>query len=184
MKKRLFLILVVTVLAASFGGAQVTLNIGPNLHGGKIGFGLDGITGSPNVLMKYFFNNRLAGELIVGAATESPSGEPQAGETKTTGVTFRGGLNILYHLLLEQVSPYVGAEALFQSEKPAGFYVQEPDTKNTVHAALVLGGEYFMNERFSFGIKHSVGVEFGVPKEDTNTKFSTSTLVTGRFYLN
>jgi len=185
---RLLPVLACSVLAVSACFAQVTLNIGPNLHAGKIGLGLDGITGSPNLLMKYFFNNQLAGELIVGAAIDSRGGDAPAGQTKVTGKTFRGGVGILYHLLQEQVSPYLGVEALFENDKPAGFYTEEPDAKNTVTAALVLGGEYFMNERFSLGIKQSLGVEFGlkrdVPKESTDTKFSTSTLVTGRFYFN
>jgi hypothetical protein len=176
------------MLSASVSRAQVTLNIGPNLHGGKVGLGLDGITGSPNLLMKYFFNNQLAGELIVGGAIDRRGGDAPAGQKKVTGTTLRAGVALLYHLVQEQVSPYVGVEAVFQTEKAAGFYLQEPDAKSTVMAAVILGGEYFMNERFSFGIKHSLGAEFGlkrdVPKENTDVRFATSTLVTGRFYFN
>lgn len=188
MKQRMLFAAGLIVLGAAAASAQVTLNIGPNLHAGKIGLGLDGITGSPNLLMKYFFNNQLAGELIVGAAIDSRGGDAPAGQVKVTGKTLRGGVGIIYHFLQEQVSPYIGVEALFQNDRPAGFYALEPDAKNTVLAALVLGGEYFMNERFSFGIKHSLGAEFGlkrdVPRENTDTRFSTATLVTGRFYLN
>jgi hypothetical protein len=188
MRKQFLLFLLCAMLPASAGLAQVTLNIGPNLHAGKVGLGLDGITGSPNLLMKYFFTNRLAGELIAGIAIDAPGGDAAAGQTKVTGTTLRGGVGLLYHLMEEQVSPYVGVEALFQTDKQAGFYTQAPDAKRTVTAAVVLGGEYFMNERFSFGIKHSLGAEFGlkrdVPRESTNVKFATSTLVTGRFYFN
>jgi hypothetical protein len=188
MKIRTLWIIGGLALAAALAPGQVTLNIGPNLHGGKIGLGLDGITGSPNLLVKYFFTSRLAGEALAGFAVESPGGDTPAGQTKVTGITFRGGLGILYHLLEEQVSPYVGVEILFQSDKPAGFYTQVPDPKNTVMTALVLGGEYFMNERFSFGIKQALGAEFDLardtPSEPTNKRLATSTLVTGRFYFN
>jgi hypothetical protein len=110
------------------------------------------------------------------------------GQTKVTGMTLRGGMGLLYHLMEEQVSPYVGVEVMMQNDKPAGFYAQVPDAKTTVMAALVLGGEYFVNERFSFGLKQSLGAEFGlkrdVPRENTDVKIATSTLVTGRFYFN
>jgi hypothetical protein len=125
---------------------------------------------------------------VVGAAIDSRGGDAPAGQTKVTGTTLRGGFAMLYHLMEEQVSPYVGVEAVVQSEKPAGVYLQAPDSRTTVTAAILLGGEYFMNERFSVGIKHALGAEFGlkrdVPQENTDVKIATSTLVTGRFYFN
>lgn len=188
MRGRILLILFCSMLPASAGLAQVTLNIGPNLHGGKVGVGLDGISGSPNLLLKYFFTSRFAGEVILGAAIDARGGEAVAGQTKVTGSTLRGGIGVLYHLMEQQVSPYVGVEGMVQSDKPAGFYAQVPDAKMTVMAALVLGGEYFVNERFSFGIKQSLGAEFGlkrdIPRENTSVKFATATVVTGRFYFN
>jgi hypothetical protein len=188
MKIRLLWIGGCLVLAAALVPAQVTLNIGPNLHGGKIGVGLDGITGSPNLLMKYFFTNRLAGELLVGGAIELPGGEPAANQIKVNGVTYRGGIGLVYHFLEEQVSPYAGVEVQFESETSAGFYTQEPDPRKSVLANVVLGGEYFMNERFSLGIKQTLGAEFtlerDVPAEPSSTLLATSTLVTGRFYFN
>jgi outer membrane protein W len=188
MRQRILLFLFCSMLPASAGLAQVTLNIGPNLHSGKVGLGLDGISGSPNLLLKYFFTSRFAGEVILGAAIDARGGEAAAGQTKVTGTTLRGGIGLLYHLMEEQVSPYVGVEALVQTDKPAGFYTQVPDAKTTVTAVLVLGGEYFLNERFSFGIKQSLGAEFGlkrdVPRENTDVKFATATFVTGRFYFN
>ncbi len=167
---------------------QVSLSVGPNLHAGKIGLGIDGITGSPNLLMKYFFNNQFAGQLIVGADIDSPGGDAPAGQQKVTGLTLRGGLSLLYHLTQDQVSPYVGVEGVFRNARQAGFFAIEPDPQNTVIVAAVLGGEYFPNEQFSFGIKHALGVAIemsrDIPKEETDIRFSTSTLVTGRFYFN
>lgn len=183
------LILVTTVLIISTAAfPQISLNLGPNLHAGKIGLGLDGITGSPNLLLKYFFNNQLAGQVIFGFDLDSPGGDAPAGQKKVTGTTFRGGMAFLYHLTQDQVSPYLGVEGIFQSEMPGGFYLNEPDRKNSMIVAAVLGGEYFMNEKFSLGIKHSLGAEIRMkrdrPKEETDLRFSTSTLVTGRFYFN
>lgn len=187
MKKTLILISTLCIIS-TVGFAQISLNIGPNLHAGKTGLGLDGITGSPNLLLKYFFNNQLAGQVILGFDLDSPGGDAPAGAKKVTGTTFRGGLALLYHLTQDQVSPYLGVEGLFQSAQSGGFYANEPDRKNSVIVAAVLGGEYFMNEKFSLGIKHSLGGEIRMkrdrPKEETDLRFSTSTLVTGRFYFN
>jgi hypothetical protein len=187
MKRSLATIAALLVISAA-GFAQISLNIGPNLHAGKTGLGLDGITGSPNLLLKYFFNNQLAGQIVAGFDLDSPGGDAPAGQKKVTGTTLRGGLAVLYHLTQDQVSPYLGFEGIFQSEMPGGFYVNEPDRKNSIIVAAVLGGEYFMNEKFSLGIKHSLGAEIRLkrdrPQEETDLRFSTSTLVTGRFYFN
>ena len=100
----------------------------------------------------------------------------------------RGGLSLLYHLTQDQVSPYVGIEGIFQYDKAGGFFAIVPDAKNSVLASGVLGGEYFINERFTIGIKQSLGVSVqlkrDVPKEETDIMFNTLTLVTGRFYFN
>jgi hypothetical protein len=158
------------------------------LHSGKIGLGLDGITDSPNLLLKYFFNNQLAMQALVGLELDVPGGSAPTGSTKVTGVTLRGGMGILFHLTQDQVSPYVGVEGIFQYEKSGGFYVTVPDPKNSIIGSGIFGAEFFLNERFTIGIKQALGVTVLLkrdqPKEDTDINFSTSTLVTGRFYFN
>jgi hypothetical protein len=185
---RALLLICCLALAAGIATAQISLNLGPNLHAGKIGIGLDGITGSPNLLMKFFFTEQLAGELLVGAAIDFQEGDAPAGFVKVTGTTLRAGAGVMYHFLKEQVSPYAGLEVFFQRERERGIYPHDPDGRHTVIAALVLGGEYFMNERFSLGIKERLGAEFGLkrdyPAEDATTRLATETLVTGRMYFN
>lgn len=158
------------------------------LHSGKVGLGLDGITGSPDLLLKYFFNNQLAVQLIAGLDLDVPGGSPPLGFTKVTGMTVRGGLGILFHLTQDQVSPYVGVEGVFQYAKAGGFYPVVQDPKNSILASGVLGAEFFLNERFSVGIKQNLGIAVQLkrdtPSESTDIKFSTSTLATGRFYFN
>ncbi|MFN0156582.1 MAG: hypothetical protein ACKVRP_00755 [Bacteroidota bacterium] len=188
MIRRTFIVVAVLLSIHGVSRAQVSVSLGPNMHAGKIGLGLDGITGSPNFLLKYFFNNQFAGQLILGADVDSPGGDAPAGQTKVTGITMRAGASLLYHLTQDQVSPYIGVEGIFQNATQAGFYAIEPDAKNTIIVAAILGGEYFPNEQFSLGIKHALGVAMemsrDLPKEETDIRFSTSTLVTGRFYFN
>jgi hypothetical protein len=126
--------------------------------------------------------------LIAGFELDSRGGTAPLGQTKVTGTTIRGGISILYHLMQTQVSPYVGAEGVFQTRKNAGFFATEPDSKKSFVAGGVLGAEYFMNEKFTLGIKHVLGLEVqlsrDVPPEETDVKLATSTVVTGRFYFN
>lgn len=157
------------------------------LHAGKIGLGIDGVS-SPNLLLKYFFDNRLAGQLMVGAEFDAPGGDPPAGLTKVDGSTFRGGLALLFHFTQTQVSPYIGVEGIFQSEQVAGVYVREPDRRSSVQGGVVLGGEYFIHDQFTLGLKQLLGLDVqfkrDYPEEETDVKFATSTVVTGRFYFN
>ena len=158
------------------------------IHSGKIGLGIDGITGSPNILMKYFFNNQFAMQILVGVDIDIPGGVTLSGFTKVNGVTLRGGFSLLLHLTQDQVSPYVGVEGVFQRAQSGGFYIDVPDPKNSFFASALVGGEFFINERFTIGIKGNLGVNVllkrDTPSEDTDIKFATSTLVTGRFYFN
>lgn len=153
---------------------------------GKFGLGLDGVE-SPNLLAKYFVSDQFATEFILGFDVYSPGGDAPTGQTKVTGTAFRIGLDGLYHFQLGKVSPYVGAEVLFQNMKEGGFYTQEPDARNEVFANLVLGAEYFIDKNFSFGVKHRIGADIklsrDVPKEETDTFFKTSTQLTARFYF-
>jgi len=188
MKKMVYVLLAVLLVFPFARGQETVVEKTIFLHAGKIGLGLDGITGSTNLLMKYFLNNQLALQLIAGLDLDQPGGDAPSGTSKETGMTLRGGLSLLYHLTQSQVSPYVGVEGIFQYDKPGGFLTVVPDPINTVMASGVLGGEYFINERFTVGIKHNLGVTIqlkrDVPKENSNLKFDTSTLMTGRFYFN
>ena len=186
--KRLLLVLAF-LLVVSMSQAQVTVSIGSaNLHAGKIGLGLDGINGSPNILLKYFFSSQLAGQLVVGFDLDSPGGTAPVGQKKITGTTFRGGISILYHLSHDQLSPYLGGEAIFQTRKDGGFFTTELDAKNSITGGLIMGAEYFLNDRFTLGIKQILGaavqLKRTVPKEETDIQLNTSTLFTGRFYFN
>ncbi|MBM2841828.1 MAG: hypothetical protein HW412_2356 [Bacteroidetes bacterium] len=187
--KNMFLLIVLCVGVFHLTHAQDSLRSKPAyLHSGKIGLGLDGITGSPNLLMKYFLNNQLAIQVIVGLDLDVPGGSTPPNYTKVTGMTLRGGLSFLIHLTQSQVSPYVGIEGIFQNEKQGGFFLIPLDPKNSVIASGVLGGEFFINEQFTLGIKHNLGVSVqlkrDLPKEETEIRFNTSTVVTGRFYFN
>lgn len=187
--KKLFALIITCVVILQYSQAQDSLRTKPSyLHSGKIGLGLDGITGSPNLLLKYFFNNQLAMQVIVGMELDVPGGSPPLGYTKVTGLTVRGGVGILLHLTQDQVSPYVGIEGIFQYAKSGGFYLEVEDPKNSILASGVFGAEFFLNERFSVGIKQNLGIDVRLkrdtPSENTDIKFSTSTLITGRFYFN
>ncbi len=189
MNTRHLCVFLLCVFASTITLAQVTLSLGnTNLHAGKIGLGIDGITGSPNLLLKYFFNNQVAGQIIAGFEVHSPGGNAPTGQTKVTGTTFRGGFSLLYHLTQDQVSPYIGVEGVFQTAKAAGFYVLKPDPKNSIIGGAVFGAEYFFNEKFTLGIKQSLGLDLqlkrDIPKEARDITFNTATLVTGRFYFN
>jgi|GEM_PF-1142335 hypothetical protein len=187
--RKLHVVLFVATLVIQQAHTQDSLRSKPvYLHSGKIGVGIDGITGSPNMLLKYFFNNQLAMEMIVGLEVYVPGGSPPTGSTKVTGITLRGGLGVLFHLTQDPVSFYVGAEGIFESAKSGGFYVTVPDPKNSVIGSGIFGAEYFFNERFTIGIKQALGVTVSFkrnqPKESTDINLNTSTLVTGRFYFN
>ncbi|MEK9139261.1 MAG: hypothetical protein AAB393_19245 [Bacteroidota bacterium] len=189
MKKILVACLTLLVVMSGLLLAQDTVRVKPAyLHSGKIGLGLDGITGSPNLLLKYFFNNQLAMQVIVGLDLDVPGGSAPANFVKVTGVTVRGGLSLLFHISQEQVSPYVGIEGVFQYTKQGGILPVAYDPKNSVVGNAVLGAEYFLNEMFTIGIRQAIGANIqlkrDLPKEETSIKLNTSTLVTGRFYFN
>jgi len=182
-------IIFAVVVSYSTSPAQISVSINAaDLHAGKIGLGVDGLTGSPDLLLKYFFNNQLAMQLIVGAAFDLPGGTAPSGLTKVNGVTLRGGISILYHLSQDPLTPYIGAEGIFQRATSGGFFVTEPDAKNTIVARVIIGGEYFLFARFSLGIKQSIGAEIRLsrsfPKEETQTILGTATAFTGRYYFN
>lgn len=176
-------------LSATSASAQITLSIGtPNLHAGKVGVGIDGISGSPDFLLKYFLSGQVAWQLILGADLDFPGGDPLPGQTKVTGLDLRGGLGLIVHLSQSQVSPYLGIEGVVESRKEGGFYTQKPDAKTIITARALFGLDYFFNESISIGIKQTLGGEFqlkrDVPKEEANVRVSTLTLLTGRFYFN
>ncbi len=194
MTKWFSLLTALTVLAATQTDAQVTVNIGTvNLHAGKIGLGIDGITGSTNLLMKYFFNNQLAGQLIAGFELETVGGSAPQGQTKQTGLAWRAGGSLVFHFTRDQVSPYLGIEGIFESRQQKGFFSVVPDPQNKITGGIVAGGEYFASDQFSFGVKQLLGLDvmlqrhansFVYPREETTIKFTTSTQVTARYYFN
>lgn len=153
---------------------------------GKFGIGIDG-TSSPNLAVKYFISEKVAGEFIVGFHLTSLGGDEPVGQTKVTGTDFRVGIALLYHLSNGDFSPYVGIDAMYGSSKSAGFYNQEPDAKNSVQAGLIVGGEYFIAKQFSIGLKEKLGFDFqlsrDIPKEETDFYINTSTIVTARYYF-
>jgi len=183
-----------TIVGFSQTQAQVTVNIGAvNLHAGKIGLGIDGITGSTNLLMKYFFNNQLAGQLIAGFELETVGGSAPQGQTKQTGHAWRAGGSLVFHLTRDQVSPYLGIEGIFESRQQKGFFSVVPDPQNKITGGIVAGAEYFANDQFSFGVKQLLGLDVMLerhanslvyPREETTIRFTTSTLVTARYYFN
>ena len=169
--------------------SQITLSLGaPNLHAGKVGLGIDGISGSPDFLVKYFFSSQFAGQLVAGANLDVPGGDPLPGMVKVTGLDLRGGLALLYHLTQDQVSPYVGAEGTLRWRKEGGFFEKAPEGRKIVNTSAVFGAEYYFNDRICLGIKQALGVDLllkrDVPKEETDVRLSTSTLLTGRFFFN
>ncbi len=189
MKHKTFVLMFGALFLSGTSAAQLNISIGQaNLHAGKIGLGLDGITGSNDFLLKYFFSNQVAGQAIVGFAIDAPGGTAAPGVTKVNGTTIRLGLGVVVHLTQDQVTPYVGAEVLYQSETQAGFYVRVPDAKNNIFLSGVFGAEYFPAEKFSVGIKQSIGADFGlkrdIPEEESDVKLNTSTVFTGRYYFN
>lgn len=187
--RKIVVLLILGIGILSQSNAQDVSHEKPTyLHSGKIGLGLDGISGSPNLLLKYFFNNQLAMQGIVGLDMDFPGGTEPTGQTKVNGITLRGGISVLIHLTPEQVSPYVGVEGIFQYDKQGGFYNVVPDPKNSIFGDFLAGAEYFINEKFTIGIRQGVGVQVllkrDLPKEETELKLNTSTLLSGRFYFN
>lgn len=182
--RRYVLIAALLMAVVAPAASQLTVTLGKaNLFAGKTGIGVDGITGSPNVLVKYFFNSRLAGQLIAGVEINAPGGDTPAGMVKVTGLVLRGGFGLVYHLTSDQVSPYVGAEVVYHRARPGGYFTTEPDAVNSLLASAVFGGEYFVIERFSLGLKIGVGLDTEL-KKNSDKRVATSTVVTGRVYFN
>jgi outer membrane protein W len=179
MKKLVYLAMCLAIFA--------TITSAQTARVGKVGLGIDGVT-SPNLAAKYFFTNEIAGELIVGTDMYFPGGDAPTGQTKVTGTDIWGGLSVLYHFTESDFTPYLGVEGLFETAKTGGFYVTEPDAKNSVTANIVFGGEYFFAKQFSVGVKEKVGMNFqlsrDIPKEETESYLKTGTQLTARFYFN
>ncbi len=178
----------VFVLTATLGFSQTLPKAG------TVGLGIDGITGSPNILLKVFLTDRLAGQVIVGTSLDFQSGDAPEGYEKVNGTEFRGGLGLYYHLTNTRVSPYVGVEGIFQTSKAAGFYSTdptstnvEPDATNSVLVNGVFGAEFFIDKSFSIGIKETVGADIrlkrDIPLQESRTMLNTNTVLTGRFYF-
>lgn len=152
----------------------------------KIGLGIDGVN-SPNLAAKYFITNNVALEVTAGFNLFSPGGDALAGQTKVTGSDIRAGLACLYHFEGTDFVPYIGIDGMFETNKTGGFYVVEPDPKNSLQANFILGCEYFIAKHFSIGLKEKLGVEFqlsrDIPKEETDFLMNTSSTITARYYF-
>jgi outer membrane protein W len=179
--KKLQFILAAVIMLVSVSTAQV-------IKPGKIGLGLDGATSAPNLALKYFFSDKIATEVLVGFNLYAPGGDTPQGATKVTGTDFRIGLAGFYHFSDGEFSPYFGVEALYESNKSGGFYLVEPDAKNSIKANLVLGGEYFPAKQFSIGLKEKFGLDAelsrDIPKEENDLYLKTATELTVRYYFN
>jgi hypothetical protein len=156
---------------------------------GKLGLGIDGINTSPNFLLKYFLSDKVAGQVIVGTDMDFPGGDDVAGKTKVNGTTFRGGLSVVYHFTKTRISPYLGVEGIYQYKKESGYYDigYEPDAKSSLTTGIIFGGEFFIDKKFSLGIKESINTEIGfkrdIPVENSDFKIGTNTVLTARYYF-
>ncbi|HWQ82352.1 MAG TPA: hypothetical protein VN514_08790 [Ignavibacteria bacterium] len=181
--KKSFLVLIAMFLFTASGFSQ-------NYPGtGKFGLGIDGITSSPNIVGKYYFTDKIAGMIIAGADFDIPGGEETVGTEKVTGTDIRAGLAFMYHFTNTKVSPYLGIQGIYQNKKESGFYTTgtAPDARSYLNAGVIFGIDYFFDKNISVGIKETVGTEISferdVPKQETNTKMNTNTVLTARFYF-
>jgi outer membrane protein W len=185
--KKTFGTLLIVVLLVTVSFAQDNNSSTQASKKGKIGLGLDG-TNSPNLAIKYFFNNNIAMEVLAGFNLFSPGGDAAVGQTKVTGSDIRAGLALLYHFSGSEFVPYVGVDVMYETNKSGGFYTTEPDAKNSVIANLMVGGEYFPAKQFSVGIKEKLGVNVqlsrDIPKEESDLYLKTATELTLRYYFN
>lgn len=156
---------------------------------GKLGLGIDGINTSPNFLLKYYLSDKVAGQVIIGTDLEFPGGEDVTGKTKENGTTLRGGLSLVYHFTKTRLSPFIGVEGIYQYKKEAGYYDigSEPDGKSSITTGIIFGGEFFIDKKFSLGIKESINADIGFkrdkPEEKSNVKLGTNTVLTARYYF-
>ena len=111
----------------------------------------------------------------------------ELGQIKVDGINYIVGLDALYHFNMENFAPYVGVETLFRSDKPGGFFIEEPGVRTVLQTGLVLGTEYFISSHFSIGFKERIDTEFGISKsalnENNTRRFTTKGEITGRFYF-
>lgn len=185
--KKLYSTMLVLAFLVSISFAQESNSSTQPNRTGKFGLGIDGIS-SPNLAVKYFFKNNIAMEVTAGFNLYSPGGDEFADQTKVTGTDIRFGLAFLYHFMGNNFVPYLGIDGLFESNKSGGFYVHEPDAKNSVQTNLIVGGEYFIAKQFSIGLKEKLGFDFqlsrDIPKEETEFRMNTNTIITARYYFN
>lgn len=154
---------------------------------GKFGVGLDNISSSPNLMFKYYASDNFSMDFIVGADLKFLGEDAPVGETKVDGYNLRFGLAGSYHFNIDKVSPYLGLQAMYGINQDAGYYVVEPDPKNSLKVGLIFGADYFLFEKFSVGIKQNLGFDFqlsrDIPKEETDVLMNTKTELTARFYF-
>ncbi|WP_041355945.1 hypothetical protein [Melioribacter roseus] len=178
--KKLLLTLWLMLAAFSLTNAQTSLK-------GTFGLGIDGVD-SPNLSAKLFLSDKVAMEFMAGLNLYAPGGDEPVGYTKVTGINYRCGLGFYYNFNhTENLMPYLGLDALFESEKDGGFFVTEPDAKNRLKLNFVLGAEYFISSHFSIGLKEKLGckIDFSrdLPKEETDFYLITGAIITAKYYF-
>lgn len=126
----------------------------------------------------------------IGALRISSSGaDAGPGEKDVTGYTYVIGADVLYHWnVLDDAASYLGAGVVWQGDKPGGIVTIEADAKNSLDLNLLLGGEYFLSDHFSLGIKAEEVLQLGfsrdVPDEPgTDFDLMCRTNITGRLYF-
>ena len=158
-----------------------------NLKKGKFGLGIDGVESTTRFAAKYYLTDEFAMEAIGWFDMNSPNTETPAGQQKFDGVNYVIGLDALYHFDMEKFSPYLGVEALFNSDKPGGFFIAEPGVRNDLQVGIVLGVEYFISNSFSIGVKEKIDTEFRLSNksayQNSSRHIGTKGEITGRFYF-
>jgi opacity protein-like surface antigen len=180
-------LLVCAALTLSLAAASVQAQEPDMLFAGKTGVGVNGFSGSPNWLVKYFLSDRFAAELQLGYSSVMPGADAPTGTHKVNGSDVRVGVAGMYYFLVDRVAPYVGAHVLYGMHKDAGFVVDEPDSKNTMVFGALLGAEFFVHNRFSLGLQTNLDLTSSLkrdkPKEATDSRIDTSAEMIARFYF-
>jgi len=179
--KKLFAVIVGGILIFSSNASA------QNLKTGKFGLGIDGVETTTRFAAKYYLTDQFAMEAIGWFDMSSPNSETPEGLQKYDGVNYVIGVDALYHFDMENFAPYLGVEALFNSNKPSGFYAAEPSVRNDLQVGVVLGVEYFISNSFSIGVKEKIDTEFRLSDksayQNSSRHFSTKGEITGRFYF-
>jgi len=163
---------------------------GPSAKSGKFGIGIDGFGPNLNYIVKVFVSNDVALEGMGLLSITDTGKEPGAGEKDITGYRYGLGLNILYHWnTSSKATPFVGIGGMWVGYKKGGIVKVEEDEKDWLDFSAILGGEYFLNNHFSLGVKAEavlgLGLSRDIPANETGTDVNlfSRTNITARFYF-